>query len=274
MDMPSSARGVNNQEVVAGARAVFRVLDMLKALAARPGGVNFVELRQMQGLPKSSMHRLLRTLEQAGYIINTSGNYLLGPESARLANLIASCISASDLPAMARPIIEQLAGETHEAVALAVLSEGGDEVVYVDVINSYLPLQVNVPLANRRPLYTAASGMVVLAFLPESAQSAYLTKEHFEQLTADTYNKEQMLPVLKQIRQDAFAFCPNSGYEGVAGMACPVFDSGGKVICAITVIGPTERMQAMLDRYENSIRNAASRLSHILGFTETTPPTA
>src|SRR4051812_44154372 len=151
-----------------GPRSVLRVMDILHALAAEPDGVTLAKLSEQLRLPKTSVFSLVRALEGGGYVKSNGGRYTLGDQARRLG---ASLGQARSLPKSVRPVLEWLAGETGETILLGVLSEDGDEISYVDVIESDKPLRFAVRIGNRRPLYCTAAGKTMLAFLPKNLQT-------------------------------------------------------------------------------------------------------
>lgn len=256
----------------AGPRAILRVPEVLMAVASRRGGVSLADLAQSLALPKTSLHRLLRTLEGGGYLIHAGGLYSPGPESLRLANVLSRASQLAGFPACARPVLEWLAGETGETVMLSVLSDAGTESVYVEVIESEAPLRFTLRVGNRRPLFSTASGKVMLAFSSVEAQQRYLAQADFLQFTAETSGKKDMPAILKQARGDAVVFDRNGIVDGASGVASPSFDRDGTLFCAVSVAGPTERIEAQRERFEALVREAGEWLSAVLGYEGSYPP--
>lgn len=274
MDGTDSERGsaTGHDRSVEGARAILRVPEVLIAVANRPQGLIFAEIREQLRLPKSSLHRLLRTLEQGGYLVNRSGAYHLGPQSARLATVMSRALPSPRFPESVRPILDWLALQSKESVILAVLTADRREVSYIDVINSDAPLRFTVPLGNRRPLYAAASGQAMLAFLPPEEQERYIAEAAFQQLTKDTLRREDMPARLRDIRTSAVVFDRNGSFVGASAVASPCFDGAGEVHCAVSIAGPTERMDTNIDRLRQLSREAGERASRLLGYAGAYPP--
>lgn len=256
----------------AGPRAILRVPEVLMAVAARRGGVSLADLAQQLALPKTSLHRLLRTLEGGGYLVHAGGLYAPGPESLRLANVLSRAAQLADFPACARPTLEWLAGETGETVMLSVLSEAGTESIYLDVIESEAPLRFTLRVGNRRPLFSTASGKIMLAFAPREVQQRYLAQADFLQFTAETSGRDDMPAILEQARAEAVVFDRNGIVDGASGVASPAFDRDGVPFCAVSVAGPTERIEARRARFEALVRDAGERLSAVLGYEGAYPP--
>lgn len=263
---------LNGPEADAGPRAILRVPEVLMALAAKPGGSSLAELSPRLKVPKTSLHRLLRTLERGGYLTSQGGLYRLGPTSFRLASLIGKSAPASAFPVSARPTIEWLARETQETVMLGVLSGDEPEVLYVDVIDSEAPVRFSVPIGDRRPLYCAASGQALLAFLPRDKQQDYLRETEFTRFTPFTTGKEELQELLQEVRDTGVAFDDGGKIMGASGIASPIFDREGVAFASVSVAGPSERMEAERARLEPLVLSAGERISRLLGYGGAYPP--
>lgn len=270
--MSASEDSESGERADAGPRAILRVPEVLIAVATRRGGASLAELGQVLGLPKTSLHRLLRTLEHGGYLVREGGRYAPGPESFRLGRLLGQAATSDDFPASARPVLESLARESGETVMLTVLSDRGHEIVYVDVIESEAPLRFTLRPGNRRPLYAVASGKVMLAFLPAEAQADYLAQAEFVRFTADTTRREEMPQVLQAARESAVVFDQNGIVDGAAGIASAAFDAEGRVFCSVSVAGPTDRVRAHRTALEAQVLAAGERISRVLGYDGVYPP--
>jgi DNA-binding IclR family transcriptional regulator len=225
-----------------------RGLDILMAVARHRGGVTFTSLRDALDLPKASMHRLLKTLVSKGYLVERSGQYFLDAQSTLLAGLISRATHHGDFPASVVPVAEWLARETGESVVVGILTERLTEVVYVHVVNSDAPLRITVPVGNRRPLYSAASGKAILSFMPADFRERYLSETRFEKVTPFTTSAAELPEILQRARRDGIAADINGSFIGVIGLASPGMDAAGNVFCAISVVGPIERMEASGER--------------------------
>ena len=267
-----SRSGSAGDNKTAGPRAVLRVLDVLMAIASRPGGCSLAELAPRLDVPKTSLHRLLRTLESGGYLTVQSGSYKLGPAAFHLASVIGSSAPSTAFPACARPVLEWLAHESRDTVMLGVLIEDEHEILYIDVIDSEASVRFSVPAGDRRPLYTAASGKAVLAFMEPAAQQTYLNTTDFRQFTPFTTGRDELADELREFRNSAVAFDSNGREVGASALASPIFDSGGKVFASVSVAGPTDRIVANREPLSSLVRSAGERISRLLGFGGAYPP--
>ncbi len=256
----------------AGARAILRVPEVLIEIASSRSGRSLAELGAQLSIPKASLHRLVRTLESGGYLVHDSGVYRLGPGSFHLAGLIAPLQSGRSLVEGARPELERLADATGETVMLGQLSDDRTEIVYVDVIDSRQPVRFTIPIGDRRPLYSVASGKAALAFFSPDARDDYAETTVFTRFTPNTTTRDELPDLLALVRSGACAFDDSGRAPGASAVASPVFDPAGMPIGAISVAGPCDRIAARQSEIEASVRKAAERISRVLGYGGTYPP--
>ncbi|MFT4027190.1 MAG: IclR family transcriptional regulator [Novosphingobium sp.] len=256
----------------AGPRAILRVPEVLMAVAASGAGMALGELAAALKLPKTSLHRLLRTLEHGGFVVRAGGLYRPGPESFRLAAALSQAAPAAQFPACARPVLEALADESGETVMLSVISDKLTESVYLEVIESPSLLRFAMRAGNRRPLFAVASGKAMLAFQPAEQQARYLDQAEFFEFSTETTRKEEMPALLRRVRESGVVYDRNGIVDGASGVASPVFDTEGRAFCAVSIAGPTERMDARRGELEALVRDAGQRISRILGYAGPFPP--
>lgn len=252
-----------------GPRSALRVMDILHTLALEPDGTTLAKLSEHLRLPKTSVFTLLRALEGGRYVTSNGGRYTLGDQALRLG---ANLGQARSFPKNVRPVLEWLAAETGETILLGALSEEGDEISYVDVIESDKPLRFAVRIGNRRPLYCTAAGKAMLAFLPKSFQTDYLARTRFVKFTYDTSSKEDLKALLPDVRQRGVVADANGIIDGATGIASPCFDEQGRAVCAVTIAGPMSRMIPARQQLEKLTRTGAERISQILGHHGPYPP--
>lgn len=270
----TEATGADAEREDAGPRAILRVPEVLMAVAAGVGGIAMAELAQDLKLPKTSLHRLLRTLEHGGFVVRAGGLYRPGPESFRLAAALAQAAPSAQFPACARPVLEVLAEETGETVMLSVVSDKLTESVYLEVIESASPLRFAMRAGNRRPLFAVASGKAILAFQPAEQQQRYLDQVDFLEFTVETTRKDEMPALLRRVRETGVVYDRNGIVDGASGVASPVFDQHGQAFSAVSIAGPTERMDARRGEFERLVVDAGQRISRVLGYTGPYPPPA
>ncbi len=246
-----------------GPRSVLRVLEIIQTIANNPNGMSLTELSATLGLPKTSTFSLLKALQAGAYVTLSANKYMLGLEAV---NLGLSLNQPRSFTSHVRPIVEWLARETSETILLAVRTEDGNEISYADVIESEAPLRFAVRTGNRRPFYSAAAGIAVLAFLPPEFQQHYLSKTAFIKFTSHTLEKQQLAALLPDVRRSGVVLDANGMIEGAAAIASPAFNNAGRIACAIAIAGPTARMISDQRRLEKLATKGGQRISRLLGY--------
>lgn len=244
-------------------KTVVKCLRLVEALARseRPRGVT--ELATELGLTKSNVHRLLDTLMVEGYVKRHAErrSYEL---TLKLWDLAAAIVSHLDIREIARAHMRQLAAETGESVHLSVLE--GDEVVYVDNIETSHPVRAYARLGSRAPAHCVATGKVMLAWRPEHAIAAVC--ERLEAATPATVTSAARLRrEFARAREDGYAITSGEWRQGVGGVAAPIRNDLGEAFAAVAISGPTERLSAVkLRRMAPLVVATAARISRNLGY--------
>ena len=254
-----------------GARGVLRVLAVLTELAAQPSGMSLALLTERLAVPKPSLHRILLTLRQSGYLSIEHGVFRIGAGTLALARMVGQVAPPLPFPNCLEPVLDWLAAETGETVMLGVCDAERGEVEYMAVVQSTQPIRFGVEVGDRRPLYSAASGQVLLAYMPDDQLRDYLACTIFSPFTPYTCDAARLAALLPGIRPSALAFDVDGCVLGASGVACPVFDASGSICAAISVAGPSERMAINQARITDKCLRAGERASRILGFREGYP---
>lgn len=235
-------------------RAVDRALDIL--LAFRPGEsrISATELLRRVDLSRPTLYRLLRTLEQRGFVASSGEpqRFSLGPAVAQLSQAWSS---GNDITELARPVIQKLWEETGETVAL--LMHSGRDRVCVAELPSSQPLSFRRGVGHRENITLGASGRAIIAFAPN--QAMYLDLLPAERRQA--YEVE-----LQRIRSDGYAVSREELIVGAIAMAAPVFMAGQQVVGSLAVYGPSVRIgEKQISHISELLLQASTQLSQSLG---------
>mgnify|MGYP001568715193 CR=1 FL=1 len=221
--------------MVQSVERAFAILDAVSGHAATLTGV-----AERVHLPKSTVARLLQTLESLGAVERADGlRWRIGP---RIGSLAATASPERSLVAVTRPHLTALVGALGEAAGLAL--PDGYEMLYVDQVESDRPVQVRDWTGTRAPMHAAPSGLVLLAEWPGEAQEAYIA-HGLAALTARTVtDPAELRSRLVAVREAGFAIGREEFAEGISSVAAPVRDSRGQAIAAVHVHGPAYRFPA------------------------------
>jgi DNA-binding IclR family transcriptional regulator len=233
---------------------VTRVLKILEALHEAPGGLFLRDIARLTGVNKSTAYRILAHLEGEGYLFKgNAGAYFIGPKLARLA---AAANHHSALRDTSRPILEQLGKATGETVNLAV--PDGNEVLYVDVIESPHSFRLVSHSGLRRPMYCTALGKALMAQLPGNEQKDLLSS--FAATRRSRLGKE-----LDMIRRQGYALDDQESTLGARCVGAPIFGEGGKAVAAVSISGPTTRIgKKQIPELGAKVAEAAQAISNRL----------
>jgi DNA-binding IclR family transcriptional regulator len=238
-----------------------RLLGLFDALAKSTNGLSLAELNTVLESPKSSLLNLLRPLVADGYVNHENGRYRLGPTIFRLA---ANIMSVWNFSNVIRPYLEELAQRSHESVYIGVLDRVGKVITYVDSIDSPHLVRYSVPIGGVRPLYCTAAGRVLLAFADEEFQDEYMRTTKLEARTDRTIATRKALRAeLDKVCKTRLSLSIGEMFPESAAVSAPIFGANGKVVAAMAVGGPSERLQNRLGDLKLIIADVATRASGV-----------
>ncbi len=215
------------------------------------------------GIGKSTISRLLSTLESEGYVIKESENqkYRLG---LRILELNSIVISQLEINRAARPVLEKLVKDTGEAAVIAVLE---DEVVYIEQIECTHPVQILTYIGSRSPVHCTGSGKVLLAF-HESANFQQVLDKGFESFTPSTVTDPDVLrKQLSEIRETGFCYCESEYLKDIVSFSAPIRNYSKIVVASISLVGPIHRIQQQpFPTLKSKVIKAAKEISKNLGY--------
>jgi DNA-binding IclR family transcriptional regulator len=220
---------------VAVVQSLERAFAILDEVAQQPAGVT--ALAERVGLPKSTVARLLATLEDLDAVERFDGaHWRIGPGVAALSSAASP---ERSLAAIARPHLAELVAVLGEDAGLGL--PDGTEILYVDQVESDNAVQVRDWTGTRAPLHTVPSGLVLLAEWPEEAREAYLGGELVALTRRTQTDPARLRKRLKEARRTGYAWGLEEFAEGISSVAAPVRDARGNAIAAIHVHGPAYR---------------------------------
>lgn len=251
-------------------QSVDRTLDVLEALATRRGATGISELSQLVGLHVSTVHRLLATLVDRGYVRQDpeSSRYHLG---SRIFTLSSAADLHLDLRLVARPYLERMMRASGETANLVTSSD--DEVVYLDQVASMHLVKMFTAPGMRAPLYCTGTGKAMLAFRGAEFAERALARPMKRYTPRTIVTRAALEAELAAIRERGYSVDNEEMEDGVRCLAVPVFDRRGECVGALSVSGPTTRMTAeRVEKLAPQARQIAAELSRQLGFETAAPP--
>ena len=239
-------------------QSIKRSFALLRALALGPVGVT--ELAERVDLPKSTVARLLASLEEEQAVEQTEagGEYRLG---SGLIDLAGSAPRGRNLVAAARPHLLELAESLDEVAGLSIID--GGQVYYLDQTESSSNIQVRDWTGEHAPLHAVSSGLVILAHQRPAFIDKYLAAPLTHLTPWTMTDPDQLRDRLEQIRSIGYAWVYEEFAEELNSVAAPIFESGGSVEAALHVQGPAYRFPNPDDTHDLGVAvvEAAARLS-------------
>lgn len=238
-------------------------LELLEILADTRHDLTLAQLANAAGLNHGKTFRLLATLSKKGLVERQSstGTYRLGICAMVLAQKLLGNASVINY---AHPVMEELARKHEEAVYMTVIKD--DEVLFVDMVDCNQQIRATSLVGKRFPLFTNAAGKVMKALDSRDLLEKLFKRRGQKNGLPDL---DRLESELREIRRRGVAVDCNGLGDGIISVAVAIRDYAGKVIGAITVIGPSFRLIA--ERLENeiipSLLEGAELLSGKFGYT-------
>ncbi len=245
-------------------QSVDRTLDVLEALASRRGATGISELSGLVGLHVSTVHRLLATLVDRGYVRQDpdSSRYHLG---SRIFTLASAADLHLDLRLVARPYLERMMRASGETANLVTLSD--HEVVYLDQVASMHLVKMFTAPGMRAPLYCTGTGKMMLAFKDAEFAKPVLDAPMRRYTPRTIVTRSALEAELATIRKRGYSVDNEEMEEGVRCLAVPIFDRRHDCVGAISVSGPTTRMTTeRVQKLAPAACAIADELSRQLGY--------
>ena len=214
-----------------GTQTIDRAAQLLTLVLEAEGPRGLTELAGDAALPKSTASRLLGALERQGLIQQRGrrGRFEPGPVLRRYAH-------RGQLVELAQPHLEALSDASGETINLAVPGPLGVE--HVAQVESRHFLGTGQWVGRRVPYHCTAVGKALIAFGgAEPGPLEPLTK-------ATIVDPDQLATEIARVRRDGCATAVDELETGLSSLAAPVAGAGGGVLAALSISGPTLRLDA------------------------------
>ena len=216
-------------------QSVDRALQILTAFESESRELGVGQLATRLSVHKSTASRLASTLASHGFLERAPNGdaFRLGPRLARLGMRAAA---AEDVVEAARPVMEELAGESGEAVVLSVPLDG--EAIDVAQVDTRYRVGGKTWIGRRTPLHATSDGKIFLAF-----GAATLAPGRLERIAERTITSRAALErELADVRERGWAGALGECEEGLNGVAAAIVGADGRCVAALSVSGPAYRL--------------------------------
>lgn len=243
--------------------SISKVCQLIEALSSRRSW-ELADVSKAVGLPKTTVHRMLLTLVDNGYVVQEKqrGEYCL---SFKLFSLGSRILKHSSLVDIAKPYCRELLEAVDETVNLCVVS--GTDMLIVDKEATSQSLRQDSIIGSSFPLFQSASGKVFLAFAgkAETEKALQMIREQSPGLLSDKAVQD-LHDELDTVGKTGLAYDYEEIFKGVRCMAVPVYDCQEQYAASLSVSVPTVRLTDEISaKIEKHITRAAAKISQRLG---------
>ncbi len=219
--------------------SVTSALLVLKAFSAEEAEIGISSLAKRLGLAKSTVHRLAVTLAAEGFLEQNAdnGRYRLG---LSLFTLGALARRRMDVSNVSRPLLGVLRDKHQEATTLAILS--GTSIMFLHNLESGQAIGIRTHIGDLKPAHCTAEGRVMLAFSPPAVVAEVLKAGLAPRTPKTITDPAEWRAMLDEVRGVGWALDDEESEAGMRCVAAPVRDISGKVVAAIGLAGPTQRL--------------------------------
>lgn len=253
--MPEQTTEPTRVRASGGVQSIERAFGLLETLADAGGAMGLSQLAHASGLPLPTIHRLLRTLVDLGYLRQESSRqYVLGPRLIRLGEASSHLLSI-----WARPHLARLADDLGESANLAMLD--GDEIVYVAQVQSRQSMRMFTEVGRRVLPHCTAVGKAIMADMPPEQVREILKRTGMPRHTPTTVtDPEEFARQLAVAARVGYATDEGEQETGVRCVAVAVPDAPTRL--ALSVSGPAGRMtEELVERAVPLLVDAGKQLS-------------
>lgn len=213
-------------------------------------------------LPKATVHRIAQQLEEEGLLQREpNGKRFVG--GLRLRRLASSVLTNSVMTGSRHMVLQGLSQQINETCNLTALD--GNELIYLDRIESNWPYRIHLPVGSHLPLHCTAAGKLLLANMKPVWRQRYL-----KAVTLEKYTKETILELdvlreqLKEITHDDVGYDTGEYIDGMIAVAVPVKSETGDVLYSIAVHAPSARVSLEdLKLHLPAMRDAANNIAEL-----------
>jgi IclR family acetate operon transcriptional repressor len=244
-------------------QALDRGLGLLRCLAIEREA-SLTNLARLQDLPVSTVHRLLITFEQHGFVefIERGQKWAIGVESFRIGNSFAQRTKLIDV---GQAVLRNLTDKTGETANIAILHDG--QVVFISQVETPQTIRAFFAPGTRSTLHSSGIGKAILSTLSGRMVNDIVNRHGLERFTEKTQvSVESLTDDMAIIRARGWALDDEERYMGMRCVAAPIFNSFGDAFAGISISGPSGRMSdETIQALASRVKQAAETITQNIG---------
>lgn len=234
-----------------------KITAILDAFTLAHPELTLADIRDRTGLPTSTVQRLVANLVEQGFLDRSLAGYRIG---LRMAHWAGPSTAGMDVLDVLRPLLEGLRDETTETAALYRYSRGYR--VCVALAETRHAIRRAMRVGQIMPLHAGSAGRIILAYGRGVEPAGEL-----EPLTEDTITDRGVLrEAVAEARRLGYAITVGERQSDSGGVSAPVFDASADLVGALTVMGPTVRLdRSRIEEIASLVVARADEMTRILG---------
>src|SRR4030043_1100600 len=246
-------------------KSLLRAIDMLDLLEEN-ATLSVAEISNLLGLPRSTTYKYLARMRECRFLDYDQSleKYKLGMKLFELGTAVQNRIA---IDRIAHPYMEELSNQLGETVGLTVLDR--NDALYVEKVEpeSNRPMVILVRKGIRFPLHAGAASKILLAYQQDERIELFLKTQRLVKYTEKTIvDPHELRKELKAIRKVGYAFSEEEITLGIRALAAPILDNEGKIVAALVVFGPIQRIDDQKkEKILKSILECSKKISERIG---------
>lgn len=251
--------------------SIEKALEVLEILAEKES-LNLIELAEVTNRPKSSLFRIITTLENKGYITRNDNNdkYCLG---IKLLELTKKLLENNTIRNASLIEMNKLLHKYGETINLGVWKDG--EITYIEVLEGTHQLRFTDVVGSKAPFHAAAIGKAIICYLSDEEIAGLVGTGNLPSFTPNTIcDFEELKKELSKVKKNGYAIDNEEITIGARCIAAPIFNMFGKVEYAISLSGTIHRINdSNIDEVVKDVQTAAKNISQKMGYGGNSPST-
>lgn len=222
------------------------------------GEAGVTELANRLDIAKSTAHYHLETLCEQGFVVKDDGTYRLSLRFLEVGDRRRRNIPLYEA---AKEQVDDIAAETGELAILMVPEQGLG--VYLHKAAGSDAIDIDAPIGRFATLHNRALGKAILAYMDRSTVEEIIVRHGLPATTDETITSpESLFDSLEQIREAGIAYNTEESIEGLHGVAVPILDDDGSVLGAISIAGPSKRLEG--GKFRETYPTLLSRVRNVV----------
>ncbi|RKI71157.1 IclR family transcriptional regulator [bacterium 1xD42-67] len=220
--------------------SIIRAIELLNLYDKDTKALGITELAKLMGLHKSSVHRIVKTLEYMGWLEQdpVTSKYKLGMKIMDVGSTLLKIYDHHDIINQG---MRELMLQVHETIVLSTYTDLCG--ICVDVIEAENHITYTSKLGHKTPVCSGATGKTLLAWQSEEEIQRVISCG-LRRYTPNTITDEGALRRdLQKIRSRGYALSFEETDPGVGAVGAPIFDGQGRLLYGISIVGPVERLR-------------------------------